>query len=256
MSHLLRTCAVLLLALASLSSSIAKSVLFIGNSFTKHNDLPAMVANLAEANGHEMDAQMAAIGGFSLAKHAKHPKTLEAVKSKNWDVVVLQGHSLETMFPKELKPFLAAGTALKPHLGDAEAVAYMTWAYEVESRLAKKMKQNIKKDNISPEALTKIFKSMQETIAAGYETLAEVTGGRVAPVGWAWEAVRAQHPELDLFTTKDEYHPTPLATYLNSIVFYKVLFGEMPKEMPENTPATVDQAVHKKLVAVVAKLEI
>ena len=46
------------------------SVLFVGNSFTHCNDLPACVARLAAANGRELETAMATKGGERLSRHA------------------------------------------------------------------------------------------------------------------------------------------------------------------------------------------
>jgi hypothetical protein len=71
-------------------------VLFIGNSYTSVNDLPGMVAGLAEAAGggkNEGDRHL--VGGCTLEKHVKDQKAIDKIRAKKWDVVVLQEHSLQ-----------------------------------------------------------------------------------------------------------------------------------------------------------------
>src|SRR5256712_3057541 len=68
-------------------------VLFIGNSYTYVNDLPAMFAGLARSGGHRVETAMVAEGGATLAEHAASAATSAAITSKKWDVVVLQEQS-------------------------------------------------------------------------------------------------------------------------------------------------------------------
>src|SRR5207245_1915843 len=72
-------------------------VLFIGNSYTYVNDLPAMFAGLARSGGHRVETAMVAEGGATLAEHAASAATSAATTSKKWDVVVLKE---ETALPE------------------------------------------------------------------------------------------------------------------------------------------------------------
>jgi hypothetical protein len=52
------------------ASQPALRLLFIGNSLTAANDLPGLVATLAQAGGQQRpDTRMVAVGGFSLEDH-------------------------------------------------------------------------------------------------------------------------------------------------------------------------------------------
>src|SRR3954451_24319307 len=69
-------------------------VLFIGNSSTYVNDLPRMVAALAQAGKqrplvHERETP----GGCSFEKHWKDGKALKKIDAGPWDYVVLQENS-------------------------------------------------------------------------------------------------------------------------------------------------------------------
>ena len=66
-------------------------VLFIGNSLTYVNDLPAIVSALAEASGGQRIAcEAVASGGYSLEDHWQHGDALAAIRRGTWNVVVLQ----------------------------------------------------------------------------------------------------------------------------------------------------------------------
>ena len=68
-------------------------ILFIGNSYTYVNDLPAMVAELAKAGGHPVETGMMAKGGWTLAAHAGSVETLDRLQSAKWAFVILQEQS-------------------------------------------------------------------------------------------------------------------------------------------------------------------
>src|SRR5438034_11816170 len=68
-------------------------VLFIGNSYTYVNDLPAMFAGLAQSGGHRVETGMVAVGGSTLGEHAASVATAAKLTSARWDLVVLQEQS-------------------------------------------------------------------------------------------------------------------------------------------------------------------
>jgi len=181
-------------------------VLFIGNSYTYYNDLPAMVAGLAAAGGKSLDVHHVTAGGVTLEWHTQNEAALDALRDGVWDFVVLQEHSIRPVQDTS-KMFQAVGIlqSLIAPTG-AQTVLYMTWA-------------------------RKHFPEMQAGLARVYNVLAEEIGARVAPVGLAWEDALLADPSLPLYTD-DKSHPTPLGSYLAACVFYATFFGESPVGLP------------------------
>jgi hypothetical protein len=71
-------------------------VLFIGNSYTYVNDLPALVVGLADAaGGRRIEVDRHLVGGCTFERHVKETKAIEKIRQKKWDVVVLQENSLQ-----------------------------------------------------------------------------------------------------------------------------------------------------------------
>ena len=68
-------------------------VLFIGNSLTSVNNLPAMVAAIAKSQGVEVIHDAHAPGGTRLRDHAANEKLLGKLRKGSWDFVVLQEQS-------------------------------------------------------------------------------------------------------------------------------------------------------------------
>ena len=64
----------------------------------------------------------------------------------------------------------------------------------------------------------------QETMSAAYEELGKLTGAVVCPVGRVWQAVRAAHPEEELYFADGE-HSSVLGASLAGAVIGRTLLG-------------------------------
>lgn len=204
-------------AMASYNSSDDSKIriLFIGNSYTYFNNLPATIAALAVSGGQSksLESQMVVIGAATLKLHWQDGKALEMLKQGRWDYVVLQeqstlGHSSglggisyikdPAVFHKYARLF---DTEIKA-IG-ANTVFYLTWA-----------RKN------APET--------QEKLTDAYLDIAQELNAIVAPVGIAWESALSQRPELALHQD-DLAHPNPAGSYLAACVFYATLYGDSPE---------------------------
>ena len=68
-------------------------VLFIGNSFTARNDLPCLIARLAETRDKGLEHRLISAGGASLRTHWNAGEALKAIQGGRYDHVVLQEQS-------------------------------------------------------------------------------------------------------------------------------------------------------------------
>ena len=68
-------------------------ILFIGNSHTYFNDMPALVAKMAQEEGEKCEVTMIAHGGWFLEQHAKEEEVRFNILYGNYDYVVLQEHA-------------------------------------------------------------------------------------------------------------------------------------------------------------------
>jgi hypothetical protein len=177
-------------------------VLFVGNSYTFFNEMPAMVAELAHSarEPRPLQYELAVEGGVTLEWHQQQPRTLERIDAGPWDDVVLQEQSLRPV--DEAERFYTYGQRLidRVTVQGARPVLYLTWARQGQP-------------------------AMQTALNRAYTELARRTGAVVAPVGVAWQRALEADPELPLYT-EDGSHPTALGSYLAACVFYTVLYGE------------------------------
>ena len=69
-----------------------KRILFIGNSFTNRNDMPALFTRLAAAvrPPWQIEADRVIANGMSLKTHWSRGIALAMIRQSKWDYVVLQ----------------------------------------------------------------------------------------------------------------------------------------------------------------------
>jgi hypothetical protein len=177
-------------------------MLFIGNSFTARNDLPGLIARLAEARGKALEYRLISAGGASLRTHWNAGEALKAIQGGHYDHVVLQEQStLPVKNAKRMHENVRLFDEAIQAAG-AKTVLYMTWA-----------RQN------APES--------QQAITDAYAGIGQELGAAVVPVGVAWERFLGTH-EKPVLHDKDQSHPTLAGSYLAACVFLAVLFDESP----------------------------
>ena len=197
------------------------TVLFVGNSFTQFHNLPEIVAQMAHSKGKRLYYEKVVEGGASFESHWKDGKALAAIKSKDWDIVVLQEQSFKPVSDSENMHDYGKRFGQAVSATNARPYFYLTWAYESKAVFSEKRPPN----NVR-------FEHMQNRLTEAYFGLARGVGAKVSPVGLAWEIVQKEHPELRLHAP-DGSHPGPLGAYLSGLVMYSALFDEPAESMPE-----------------------
>jgi hypothetical protein len=194
----------------------AVRVLFVGNSYTYFNNVPAQVSALAAAGGHRLETKMVAPGGWRLRDHFEKGDALRALHEAHWDYVVLQEQStLGTNLYVDGLPRVAGDQVFRPWAekwvaeiaqAGAKPVFYLTWAR--------------KKTPLD-----------QATLDEAVLGVARATHTMVAPVGPAWALARAARPSLELYF-EDGSHPSPAGSYLAACTLYATLFQASPAALP------------------------
>ena len=182
--------------------SAPRKALFVGNSFTARNDLPGLIAKLAAARGKALEHRLISAGGASLRQHWNAGEAQKAIRSGQYDCVVLQEQSTLPVknagrMHENIRLFDGAVKA-----AGGTTVLYMTWA---------------RRD--APES--------QRAIADAYAGVGGELGATVVPVGLAWQRFLGEHDRPALHD-KDQSHPTLAGSYLAACVFLAVLFRESP----------------------------
>ena len=211
----------LLLSAAALAAP--ERVLFVGNSFTYYNNsLHNHYRSLVRASlpDNQNLVRSMTISGGKLFEH----RGLKAmVRSEDWDIVILQGHSLGPIDGAESFRSAARKHARVIRRAGAEPVLFMTWAYTDRPEMTRLLDQ------------------------AYSELGAELDAG-VAPVGVAFERVTRERPSLAL-RTADLRHPSLAGTYLAACVFYATLHDRSPQGIDYDAGIDPEIAAYLQRVA-------
>jgi hypothetical protein len=186
-------------------------VLFIGNSYSYYNSLSQQFESMTKSQMGEGSVQthMVSGGALTLKKQWQDGKALAAIKSQQWDYVVLQEQSMlgssvringvQNRYFYQYTPFFEHARLFDQAIkaAGAKTVFYLTWSRESKPQ-------------------------QQKYLTYAYMTIAKELNAMVAPVGLVWDKVRAQN-SMDLYVS-DGSHPTPLGTYLAASTIYSTVF--------------------------------
>ena len=179
----------------------SKKILFIGNSYTDFNKgLDYQLLKFAPNS----DMVRISPGGYTLQNHWEDANTLGVIRSKQWDVIILQEQSQTPVtnyngFAEYVQKLNAEIKAT-----GAETILFMTWE---------------RPDSIQYGVTT-------QALSNNYTYLGQQLGIKVAPVGLAFANALRERPDLVLYSS--DGHPTLQGTYLAAAVFFKVIYGQSP----------------------------
>lgn len=192
----------------------AMRVLFIGNSLTYFNNLPHLVAALADSAHHPpMSTRMTVGPGFTLKRHWEDGLSAAALREASWDYVVLQEQGAFGL-PAELVNGL---TRFRPMV-----------FFDYARRFDRAIREAGAKTVFFQSWAARDLPEDQDTIDGIYESIANELGARVAPVGMAWRESLHKRRSLHLYQA-DGSHPSPAGSYLAACVFYATLYGRSPE---------------------------
>jgi hypothetical protein len=206
---------VLLLALgcggASARGAPAKlQVLFVGNSLTAANDLPAVVASLSRG---AISYRTVAPGGVSLEDHWNFTGARDALDGGEWDYVVLQqGPSTLPESAANLREWTVRWADAIRHRG-ARPALYEVW----------------------PDSAFGVRLSFPAVVRS-YRAAADASRAVFLPAGEAWRAAWRRNPRLALYGP-DGFHPSKLGTALAALVITARLTNRAPSRIPLTYPA-------------------
>jgi hypothetical protein len=190
------------------------SLLFIGNSLTYTNDLPALVASIAKAAHDSVQVAMVAGANLAVIDHVNGATDAVArIDGGRWTFVVLQQGPTPAGVCRDT--LIIAAMRLAPHIRGAggRAAIFLPWARSGFPRSVEFAGQS----------------AMQA---------ARAVGGVVAPVGVAWRDALTADPSIPLYGS-DGYHPAPPGTLLAALTLYDRLLGRDVRTIPVESLAAL-----------------
>jgi hypothetical protein len=212
-------------------------ILFIGNSITYTNDMPAWVAELSKDLGFNpaMETKDESRPSYRFQDQLWSDEKwapLATIRQGGWSIVVLQGQVDEPLRTPEAFFAGAARLAEEVRSAGAEPLLFQTYApAEGYSFYVEPWSGG------SPS-------SMQDRISKAYAQAAEQIKARVAPIGDAYLLIITQHPEINLYDP-DKLHPSACGSYLMACVLVAVITGKDPRAaswLPPGWDATEPEA--------------
>ncbi len=172
-------------------------VLFIGNSQTSTNDLPAFVAAIAKTYKQRIEYRTIAPSAVTLQGNWNKGSARESLLGGGWDAVVLQQGPSVLPESRANLCFYAKAFADEAREGGARPYLLMVWP---------------RRGNGVAEVI-----DAYSAAAAGADT-------GLLPGGVAWAAAQRRMPDLELYRW-DGIHPARVGTYLAALVVYAGLRG-------------------------------
>jgi hypothetical protein len=212
-----------------------RRVLFVGNSYTYVNDLPAVVTALGAATpGAAVTTETIAVGGATLYDHWVSTGARERIEAGGLDTVVMQGQSLEALGGKSgFEPTAAMFSGAIRDAG-ADGVWFATWARRAG-------------DPSFPDP-----DRMTREIEYAYRRAADLDGDGLARVGLAWQIALAEIPGVVLHDA-DGSHPSPAGTLLAACVILQAITGQTPR-VPDPPPLGVPPETASALCAIASRV--
>jgi hypothetical protein len=188
-------------------------VLFIGNSYTRFNELPSLVAELAASDpaGPSIEVAELSRAGAHLETHFRSARTRREIATGGYTHVVLQDHSLAAFRRPHRMRRYARELGSEVDRSGARTVLFETWPRSAQSRAYRR------------GLFGHTPQEMWSRIDAAYREVA-TPEATLAPVGAAFIAAAETAPDLRLYLN-DGAHPTPLGSYLAACVLYGALAG-------------------------------
>ncbi|HVF35265.1 MAG TPA: hypothetical protein VND91_08070 [Candidatus Saccharimonadia bacterium] len=188
-------------------------VLFIGNSYTFVNNVPALLEAVAAQQGASVDTDMLVAPAATLDDFVEAETVLERLARERWDAVVLQelgGHlaclaSGERPRPTPCAASIAAHRKLAKlaRAGGAQVIVFGTWS---------------------------MTDGVQGLVSKGSRRVAGQVGAKLADVGWMLDRARKRDPALALF--HPDRHLQPTGSVLAAIALWQALSGRSVSAVP------------------------
>ena len=204
---------ILALSCSRSTESDTTKILFIGNSYTYYNSLPELVKAFTKEKFPDqiLETRLVSQGGMTLKRHWEEKEALQAIKSGNWDYVILQEQSK-----------LGMGVMIDDARYFGQTDLFFEYARKFDSEIKKAGAKTVFfmtwSERSRPEE--------QEILTHAYSTIAKELNAIIAPVGLVWDQLRGSE-QFD-FYVMDGSHPSAVGSYLAATTIFSSLFGASP----------------------------
>jgi len=180
-------------------------VLFIGNSLTERNDVPALVKAMAKAHGVDLSVKSVTRPDYAIEDHWLERRQ-DLLKGGRYDVVVWQqGPSTRPESQAHLREW-SMKWADAARANGAHPALYMVWPVSGQHE-------------------------GYFLVAQSHRNAANASRSAVFPVGEVWHAVLSADPTIRLYA-EDGFHASPAGSFLAAMVIGRGIFALDPARVP------------------------
>jgi len=207
---------------------LSHSVLWLGNSYTWRNDVPSIVERLAAADGINLDWDSHAQSSWTWKLHATSQETLDKIRSKQWDTVILQEQSTRPAYPaetvcQESVPYLdILAEEIRNNNPNTMIQFYLTWG-----------RPHGDQEKCNDDELSQFcdFESMQNALTKTYLDFGCLKAkSTVAPVGESFRYIHGSQTQevfLSLYNDGgDDHHASEAGSYLSAATHFAAMFNK------------------------------
>ena len=243
-----------------------KKVLFIGNSFTRYNNMPQTVKKMCDNAKEQVNIEQVTVDGYNLIyyytyKQDSENTAIEKILSKDWDIVVLQDAPVPLLIPEERKYWYEpAIIKFDSIIKSKHARTFLFQNYSLDNlpfkychpsfvveRTARRFDSNI---SIKTGCCSDSFVNSQhefDTLEAVTKNIANKIHATTVKVGYAFELYKKKFPATSLYTVGN--HPTPIGSYLIACMFYISITGKKANTIKYYSSLTEDTCMQIQSVA-------
>lgn len=182
------------------SSEKVVNILFIGNSLTYTNNLPALVKKRAKLQGIKINSKMVAFPDYAITDHWNDGKVQKLIAGKKYDFVIIQqGPSSQNSGRNMLIEYGKKYTSLC-ELNNAKLCYFMVWP-----------------------SLT--YYHTFDKVIKNHEDAATINNAILLPVGKVWKAYFDRTNDFHYYSP-DGFHPSLAGSQIAAKVIVEYLFQE------------------------------
>ena len=221
-------------------------VLFIGNSLTYYNDMPRIFQMLSLMGGKKVTVDSVTKGATGIgdwrADSTLWNERVEKIRSKDWDIVVIQPNRHGSVMTEELPWYasweLSAAKELVEIIRENGSEPVIYSSFGVNNGVA--TSENVTK------AVTR--KEHTDLITAYCAAVAKELDCMSVYVCSTFNKVYEERNDLNLYHT-DERHPSAMGSYLVACDFYTMIFGESAENVNYNGSLNAETAKYLRKTA-------
>jgi hypothetical protein len=230
------------------------SVLFIGNSLTYYNDMPAMLQRMLDTDkGKKYIVYSATMPAITLREHLAllQSNSIREILNKKdfvlstdtfhkrkFDYVILQEATSRMLIPEIRKYSFDCMEQLDSLIKNnkGQTILYQNYPanrYPNTPCLPDPIK--FKSDSDAFYCGDELLNSTQELaiLVKAYAEIGSKIGAKITPIGQAFEMLKTLNPHYNL--QADDTHPSQVGSYLMASLFYKTISGKCFKNTDDFT---------------------